>query len=615
MCGIVGIRRLDGAPVDEAVLRRMAAQLEHRGPDGDGFWRSPDGATTGFGHTRLAIIDLAGSPQPMTTADGQVTICFNGEILNYQELRRQSDYPFRTSGDTETLLARYLDRGERFLDELRGQFAIAIHDARDDSLFLARDRLGILPLYYFVDDTHLVFASEVKALLPALAAAPAVDLDSLDAYLAHRSVPAPQTLFAGVRKLEPGASIRVHRDGRIDHAHWWRLAARDIDASLTPDRAVEVVADQLRDSVREALVADVPVGAYLSGGVDSSLISALAAQEAGSTLQTFSAGFDDPRVDELPFAARVSELLGTDHHPIVLRSDDFQGLWHRLTWHRDAPISEPADLAVFRLAEMARRHVKVVLSGEGSDELFGGYPKYRHAALAERLGMIPHGLRGRAFGTIERLLPQRFGKVRIAIRAAAASDDERARAWFSPFTEPERRALLGSSHTTSAPPPADGRDALEKLMLTDCGPWLSDNLLERGDRMSMAASLELRPPFLDERVVDTALTMPSALRVHDGQTKWVVKEIARRHLPADIVDRRKVGFRVPLDDWFRTGLRDMSNDLLLGPNSFVGELMDRASIVELLDSHDKARRDEEIRIWTLLSLEVWHQRFFKDVTG
>jgi len=551
----------------------------------------------------------------MSSADGQVTVCFNGEILNYAELRAKSHYSFRTSGDTETILARFLDQGPKFLEELRGQFSIALYDRRDGSLLLARDRLGILPLYYALDSRKLVFASEIKAILPALGARPAVDVESLDAYLAHRSVPAPSTLFAGIQKLEPGTWLRVDADNEVTRHRWWKLEPRKIRNDLTPSATVDIVADQLRASVREGLIADVPVGAYLSGGVDSSLICALAAPEVKSGLQTFSAGFDDPRVDELAYAAQVSDLLGTDHHTIVLREEDFQGLWHRLSWHRDAPISEPADMAVFRLAEMARQHVKVVLSGEGSDELFGGYPKYAYANLAARMGAAPRRVRAPVLEFIERHLPQRLARIRIAVRAAAASEDERARSWFSPFTESERASLLGVNAGKSIPPGGEGRNALERLMLADCGPWLADNLLERGDRMSMAASLELRPPFLDERLVETALSMPPGLRVHDGATKWVVKEIARRHLPPEIVDRRKVGFRVPLDSWFRSGLRDMAHDLLLGKNSFVGEFMDRAAIERLLTSHDTNRRNEEIRIWTLLSLEIWHQRFFKDVAA
>lgn len=612
MCGIVGIRRFDGSPANLSTIQAMTAQLLHRGPDSEGHWSH---GSVAFGHTRLSIIDISGSSQPMSTYDDQVTICFNGEILNYKELRSKSPYQFRTSGDTETILARYLDIGISMLDELRGQFAMAIFDKRDDSLYLARDRMGILPLYYAFDGHQVSFASEIKAVLTALEHQPSVDLSSLDAYLAHRSVPAPATLFTGIRKLEPGMWAKIDADGSVTERRWWKLEPREIVGSLTPSAAVDLLGEQLTSAVDECLVADVPVGAYLSGGVDSSLICALAAQQSDRTLQTFSAGFDDPRVDELSYAAQVSKHLGTDHHPIVLHSQDLQDLWHRLTWHRDAPISEPADLAVFRLAELARRHVKVVLSGEGSDELFGGYPKYRYANLADRFGIVPQAVRGPLLEFTERHLPQRLAKLRIAIRATAATSEERSRSWFSPFTQNERARLLGGGVPPSRPPISAGRNAIERLMLTDCGPWLADNLLERGDRMSMAASLELRPPFLDERLIETALSIPNSIRVHGGVTKWAVKEVARRHLPSAIVDRRKVGFRVPLDSWFRQGLRDMSSDLLLGRNSFVGEIMDRRSIIALIDDHQKQRSDEEIRIWTLLSLEVWHQRFFKNVEG
>jgi len=486
MCGIVGIRRFDGGPVDPALVRTMSARLQHRGPDGEGYWSH---GSTAFGHRRLSIIDPSGSPQPMSSHDGEVTICFNGEILNYRELRTRTSYPYRTSGDTETILARYMENGPTMLSELRGQFSFAIHDKRDDSLLLARDRMGILPLYYAVDDCQIVFASEIKAILPALARDTSVDLSSLDAYLAHRSVPAPATMFAGVRKLEPGTWLRVDRDGSVTQDHWWNLEPREVRDDLTPADTVDIVADQLTAAVREGLVADVPVGAYLSGGVDSSLICALAAREVDITLQTFSAGFDDPRVDELAYAAQVSQHLGTDHHTITLHPEDLEGLWHRLTWHRDAPVSEPADLAVFKLAEMARRHVKVVLSGEGSDELFGGYPKYRFANLADKLGLIPHRIRGPVLDFTEKHLPQRLARVRIAMRAAASSAEERPRSWFSPFTEKERERLLGINARSSRPSDSGGRDAIERLMLADCGPWLADNLLERGDRMSMAASL------------------------------------------------------------------------------------------------------------------------------
>ncbi|MEY2422448.1 MAG: hypothetical protein QOI95_2515 [Acidimicrobiaceae bacterium] len=610
MCGIAGIVRFDGAPVDRAALAEMVARLAHRGPDDRGVWIDE---SVGFGHTRLSIIDVAGSPQPMASFDDRRHLTFNGEILNYQELRRSLQYPFRTNGDTEVLLALHDALGDDMVALLRGQFAFAMHDRETGQVTLARDHLGILPLYWYHDDSLLAFASEISALLPALPHSPAVDELSVADYLARRAVPAPFTLFAGVRKLRPGHVLRVAADGSAVEAPYWSLPdppTTDVD----PGEAVDAVADALQRSVDRNLVADVPVGAYLSGGLDSSLIVAMVnAARDGQGVATFSAGFGDERFDELPVARSVSELLGTEHHEVHVTADDFTALWPRLTRHRGAPVSEPADVAVFRLAELARQSVKVVLSGEGSDELFAGYPKYRFARLARPLAAIPTAVRAPALDGLQRALPARAARPRTMLRAlAAGGDDAVLEAWFSPFTAPERRALLGR---------ADGHgqldvltrargDIVRRMLYVDCHAWLADNLLERGDRMSMAASLELRPPFLDVDLVELAFRLPSSVKVRNGTGKWVVKEVARRYLPPEIVDRRKVGFRVPLDSWFRAGLREMTNDLLLGSSSFVGQLMDRDVIGRLLSDHDRGRRNEEIRIWTLLSLEVWHREFF-----
>ncbi|HVQ96200.1 MAG TPA: asparagine synthase (glutamine-hydrolyzing) [Mycobacteriales bacterium] len=610
MCGIVGVRRLDGAPVDPRLLATMAERLRHRGPDDIGYW--VDGPV-GFGHTRLSIIDIAGSSQPMSTPDGRWTVTFNGEILNYREVRERLAYPFRTKGDTEVLLAAHDGLGLAGVEQLRGQFAYGLWDAVDGALHLFRDRMGILPLYYYADSTVFAFASEIKALLPVIPR-PSVDQDSLPDYLAHRSVPAPFTLVAGVRKLPQGHRLTLAAGGRITVTPYWELPNEPTERRVAPAQAVELVADALTASVAEALIADVPVGAYLSGGLDSSLITALVAKaRGGGTVQTYSAGFGDPRVDELPWARRVSGLLGTEHHDVVVTAADFTELWPRLTWHRDAPLSEPADVAVFRLAEMARRDVKVTLSGEGSDELFGGYPKYRAARLVEWAGVLPAGVRAGALGRLERALPARLSRLGILLRAAqAGTAAERMRGWFAPFTEAERARLLGRAprRANSLAPYQRARgDVIRRMLYADSHFWLADNLLERGDRMSMAASLELRPPFLDHRLVELAFSLPSSVKVRGGTTKWVVKEVARRYLPADVVDRRKVGFRVPLDSWFRSGLREMAWDLLTGPSSFVADILDRTAVNALLTGHDRAVRDEQARLWTLLSLEVWHREF------
>lgn len=610
MCGIAGIVRFDSSPIDEAVLTAMVAQLAHRGPDDRGMWI--DGSV-GFGHTRLSIIDVAGSPQPMASFDDRRHLTFNGEILNYRELRASLDYPFRTSGDTEVLLALHAAHGDAMAPMLRGQFAFAMHDRETGGVMLVRDHMGILPLYWYRDDSLLAFASEVSALVPALPRPLAVDEVSIADYLTRRAVPAPFTLFAGIRKLRPGHVLRVDRSGSSTEEPYWKLPTGTA-GTVDPGIAVDRVAEALQQSIARNLVADVPVGAYLSGGLDSSLIVALVnAARDGQGVETFSAGFGDERFDELPFARSVSSHLGTSHHEVHVTADDFTGLWPQLTLHRGAPVSEPADVAVFRLAELARQSVKVVLSGEGSDELFAGYPKYRYARLARPLTAVPSRVRSPSLDRLQRALPARASRPRTMLRALAADDDAAVlEGWFSPFTAAERRSLLGRAdgHGQQDVVQRARGDIVQRMLYVDCHAWLADNLLERGDRMSMAASVELRPPFLDVDLVELAFGLPSSVKVRNGTGKWVVKEIARRYLPAEIVDRRKVGFRVPLDAWFRHGLREMANDLLLGANSFVGQLMEREVIGRLLTDHHRGRRNEEIRIWTLLSLEVWHREFF-----
>lgn len=610
MCGFAGIRTLGEGSLHPEPLDRMAELLHHRGPDESATWI---GGRIGLAHTRLAIIDLAASHQPMHSADGRWVVAFNGEIFNHDELRRLLDYPFRTHGDTEVLVAGLALHGIDFVERLRGQFAFAAHDLRDNTTHLVRDRLGVLPLYHRRVPEGIVFGSEVKALL-AVGPPPSVDLASLDAYLGSRAVPSPHTLFEGVAKLPPAHRAVVDAQGRMDLVRYWEPPVADPESRWTPARAVDAVEDGVRDAVRAALVADVPLGSYLSGGVDSSLIVAMLTELRGDApVQTFSAGFGDPRHDELPWARRVSDLLGTQHHEVQVREADFEEQWSRLTWHRDAPVSEPADIAVHALARSAREHVGVVLSGEGGDELFAGYPKYRYARAAERLTRLPGSVRAGVIGPLERRLPAGQSRIRTALRAVAAADAAaQLETWFAPFTAPERAALLGgvAAQQPRRLPEAGGVDPVDRMLRHDLRAWLPDNLLERGDRMSMAASLELRPPLLDHHLVELAFRLPSSVKVRGGTTKWVLKEVARRHLPAEVVDRRKVGFRVPLDRWFRAGLRDTARDRLTGTDSWVAQTLDRRAVRDLLERHERGQSNEEARLWTLLCLEVWHSTFF-----
>jgi asparagine synthase (glutamine-hydrolysing) len=608
VCGIVGILRFDGAPVAPDLVRAMSRQLTHRGPDGDGTWAC---GPVAFGHRRLAVIDPEGSHQPMATADGRYHLTFNGEILNYRKLRSELAYPFRTDGDTETLLALFAERGPAAVDALEGQFAFAVHDAGTGDLWLARDRMGILPLFWYADAEQFVFASEIKALIPALPRVPDVDPVGLDAYLRTRAVPAPGTLLAGVHKLRPGHVCRVTPDGRIEEQSYWRLPGPDQVMRTMPWEAASRLRTALEHSVERNLVADVPVGTYLSGGIDSSLLTALVARRVDAPVQTFSAGFEQiaPAEDELPYAELVSAHLGTVHHPVMVGPGDFVELWEKLAWYRDAPLSEPADVAVYALARAASEHVKVVLSGEGSDELFAGYPKHRYARVSAMAGLVPSALKEPILDGIDHVLPGERRRLRIALRALAEPDHQGGgQAWFSPFTARERAALLGQSIAAPAPPRERG-DALRRMLATDAGSWLADNLLERGDRMTMAASVELRPPFLDREVVELAFRVPSSVKVRHGVGKWVVKQAALGLVPLEIVHRRKAGFRVPLDLWFRGSLRELAWSRLLDPGSFVSSVFDPLVMEAMLADHHEGRRNEDIRIFTLLSLELWHQAF------
>jgi asparagine synthase (glutamine-hydrolysing) len=481
---------------------------------------------------------------------------------------------------------------------------------------LARDRLGILPLYYAVRPGFLVFASEVKALLPALES-PELDDDAVESYLTYRSVPPPNTLFKGIQKLMQGTALWVSGDGKLRHETWWQLPAELQGPMLTGDAAIAAVDQKLEQAVAGRLVADVPVGAYLSGGIDSSLTVALMKKlRRGGEVQTFAAGFADPRYDELPFARQVADALGTTHHEVNVTPQDFQELWSKLSWHRDGPLSEMADVAIFKIAQFARSTVKVLLSGEGSDELFGGYPKYAYDPKLATLATMPAFLRTAAMRRAERLLPSSKFRARQAARALTGRDTaERLQTWFAPFTWYERKALrtgYGEKRSLGQYERCQG-DHLRRMLYVDCHTWLTDNLLERGDRMSMAASIENRPPFLDHELVELAFRIDSGMKVKGKVGKWIVKEIARRHLPANIVDRKKVGFRVPLDEWLRGGLKDFAHDMLLGRDAFVSRYLRRAEVEALLHDHMRGRRNEELRLWTLLGFEVWHRAFLRGV--
>jgi asparagine synthase (glutamine-hydrolysing) len=613
VCGIAGVRYVDDRPVSPTLIRAMTDSIFHRGPDAEGLWGA---SGIGLGHRRLAIVDPNGSAQPMQ--DRQAVVCFNGEIFNHRELRRElggDAYNFRTAGDTEVLLALHRHLGANGVSRIQGQFVYALWELRTRELWIHRDPLGILPLYFYWDGEQLVFASEIKALVPALSGRIAIDDASIKEFLAYRAVPWPNTLLRGIQKLPPGHTLHLDGRGKLTCRAYWTLPNEEIRTQFGVDGSLPSAVDRLDDvlqrSVAARQVADVPVGALLSGGLDSSLIVALMARGADAkTIRTYSAGFDDLSHDERSHARAVSFAVGTRHSELVIRPSDFENLWPKLTWHRDAPLSEPSEVGRFLLAMQARADVKVLLCGEGADELFAGYPKYAHARMASFADVIPQRIRGEVFWKIEGALPVAADRIRVMIRAMGARNEaDRMQAWFAPFIREEREFLV-------AGPERDGHariaerargDLIQRMLYFDCHTWLVDNLLESLDRMAMAASVEARPPFLDRELVEFAFSQPSSAKIRSGKSKWLLREVARRHLPRHVVDRKKVGFRVPLDDWFRGGLRAMANDLLLRPNSFVSSHMSRDVVRRLLSDHQSRARQNGIRIWTLVGLEIWHE--------
>jgi asparagine synthase (glutamine-hydrolysing) len=609
MCGICGIASANGS-ADADRVAAMSATLVHRGPDS--FGEYSDG-TVALAARRLSIIDLETGDQPIPNEDGTVHVVQNGEIYNYRELRcelERAGHRFRTQGDTEVLLHLYEEHGDRFAEKLRGMFAIAIWDAPRRRLVLARDRFGIKPLYYR-DDNELAFASELRALPRG-----EIDLDALEAFLAFNSIPAPLTIFREVRKLPPG-HLLLWEDGRVRLERFARPAPVPL-AELRDDEEPELVEElrsRVRDSVRAHLVSDVPVGVLLSGGVDSSFLAALAAQESSEPLRTFSIGFEERSFDELADARRVAEQYGTQHRELVLRPDAAL-LLPALAEAFDEPFADSSALPTYLVSQLAAEDVKVALSGEGGDELFGGYYTYAADLLAARVG----GLARLARPFVERL-PTSTAKASFDyrakrfVRAAHLPPLERHHGWKEIFSRDARAELTGRSSgldpvelLRARYAETEGADELARLQDVDLGTYLVDDLLVKTDRASMAHSLEARVPYLDTMVTNLALALPTRHKVRGLSKKVLLRKAAAPLLPREIVHGKKRGFSIPAAAWLRGELEPFARETLAA-ETLLRQGFFRPNVVDrLLDDHVAGREDRSRQLWGLLAFTLWHER-------
>jgi asparagine synthase (glutamine-hydrolysing) len=623
MCGIYGILRLDGAPVSRDALAPMAGVTVHRGPDDEGM--HVDGPCA-IGMRRLSIIDLAGGHQPLSNADATLWLVANGEIYNFRELRRDLEargHRFKTGSDCEAILHLYAEHGAEFVRHLNGMFAFALWDARRRRLLLGRDRLGVKPLYVHRDGKRLVFASEAKAILALPDFRAEIDPDALGSYVSLGYVPAPQSLFRGIEKLPP-ATLAVTDAGRITAHRYWRIPDT-VDRTTTEDEWVERVRARLDDAVRMQMVSDVPIGCFLSGGIDSSTVVGLMSKHSDQPVRTYAIGFSggsaETYYNELPYARQIAKRFGTEHREIVVKPD-VVGLLPRLVWHMDEPIADTAFLTTYLVSEFARREVKVILSGVGGDELFGGYRRYLGNHYRAHFHRLPVWLRRVIVTAGEKLPSDRHSRVLNLLRltkgflaSAELPFEERYRSYVEVFPEEEslhllrldvsaRRDAIGEAfrHATSD-------DALNRMLAVDAETQLPDDLLLLTDKMSMAVSLECRVPLLDHELVELAARMPGSVKMRGGELKRVMKAAVADLLPSDILERKKRGFGAPVGAWLKNELAPVTRELLSARTVAARGLFDPSQVSALIAAHGTNRIDGTDRLLALLNLEVWCRIF------
>ena len=621
MCGIAGFAlNSSQAPSNPShVLTVMADAIRHRGPDDHGHMETATGSgrfRIGLAHQRLAIIDLSAGHQPLGNEDGRVQIVFNGEIYNFAELRlelEQYGHRFATQSDTEVIVHAYEQWGTSCVERLRGMFAFALWDGIKERLFLARDRFGKKPLFLMEHQDGLLFASEVAGILAYPGVRAEVNLDQLPAYLAYRYVPAPNTLYRGIRKLLPG-SYAVWESGHIsEHRYYTPPDHSPLLQAEVPADPVGAFLEKLDEAVRIRMVADVPFGAFLSGGLDSSAIVALMARHSGDLpVKTFSIGFAESAYSELDHARVIARRFGTEHHELTVSQKHLMDHLPTIIRFNGAPAAEPSDIPLYILSLEAAKTVKMVLSGEGADEFIGGYPKHLVEGQLGIYHRLPLPLRRQIQRGVS-ALPYRFHRIKTALSSMAIADDaERYCRWFGALSITELQGLLDSNipaidHTAPQFARAAGNSPLRKALYFDQTSWLPDNLLQRGDRMTMAASIEARMPFMDHELAAFVSSLPDRYRIRGRVTKWILREAMKRLLPASILDRPKVGFKVPVAEWFRGPMRAYLIDHLCDRDSHTRAYYQPQTLQRILNEHFEGKQNHEKLLWTMLTLEIWHR--------
>ncbi len=621
MCGIAGFASNNHYDW-RTILRSMSTVISHRGPDDEGFYETTTRShqfKIGLAHRRLSIIDLDAGHQPIGNEDGSIQIVFNGEIYNFQELRDRlisSGHKFSTSSDTETIVHAYEEYGTQCVKHLRGMFAFAIWDSNREHIFLARDRFGKKPLFFHENKNELLFASEIKSLLQHPGVEKQVNRCAVWDYLAYRYVPAPQTLFKGIQKLLPG-HCATWANGKLNQ--WSYYTPEDCHpptVSNTQTNAVGKFLDNLDDAVRIRMVSDVPFGAFLSGGIDSSAIVGLMARHSQLPIKTFSVGFNESTYSELGYAKVIADQFNTEHHELTISQNHLMDKLPELVRFRDAPVAEPSDIPIYLLSKEARKTVKMVLTGEGSDEFLGGYPKHVFERYVSMYQYIPSFLRNGLLEPLIQALPYKFRRIKTAAHNMGLEDwHERMARWFGALSYAQRQNLVSHQFINSLQPSnpilkyCSDNSALRNILCFDQSSWLPDNLLERGDRMTMAASLEARMPFMDHKLAEFASALPDNMRVRGKKTKWILREAMKQLLPIEILERPKVGFRVPVNEWFQNSMRDYLYDHLTGPESITNNYYNKNTLDKVLQEHVSGRQNHEKLLWSLLTLEIWHREY------